>query len=127
MPEPKDSKDPAKVLPVDVSERDGWTIMALREASLMDPAIIEALGAHVDRLLGKGSNRLIIDFREVQYISSSMIGVLVGARQAVVRAGGKLILAGLSPRLHELLKITRLEKMFVLEPDVASALAWDES
>ena len=52
-----------------------------------------------------------------------MIGVLVGARQAVARAGGKLILAALNPRLIELLKITRLEKMFVVEPDVATALA----
>ncbi len=88
----------------------------------MDPGVIEALGAHVDHLLGQGRVRLIIDFEQMQYISSSMVGVLVGARQSVAKAGGELILAGLNRRLHELLRITRLEKMFTVEPDLATAL-----
>ena len=102
--------------------RDGWAVLRLLEASLMDPAVIDALGQHVDRLLAEGNKNLIIDFREVEYISSSMVGVLVGTRQSVSRAGGKLVLCGLNARLHELLKITRLEKMFVVKDDVESAL-----
>ena len=114
--------DPARALPADVYERDGWTVLHLKEASLMDPSVIEALGTHVEQLLAQGCKRLMIDFQMVQYISSSMVGVLVGARQSVDKAGGKLVLCGLHPRLHELLKLTRLEKMFTVEPDVATAL-----
>ena len=44
-------------------------------------------------------------------------------RQSVVREHGRLVLAGLNRRLNELLKITRLDKMFTVEPDVQSALA----
>lgn len=114
--------DPQRLLPADVEEREGWTLLRLREASLMDPSVIEALATHVEKLLSEGKRRLIIDFEHVQYISSSMIGVLVGARQSVLREQGKLILCGLNRRLHELLKITRLEKMFVVEADLRSAL-----
>lgn len=115
--------DPAKLLAARIEEREGWTILRLREASLMDPSVIEALSGHVEKLLGEQKRKLMIDFEQVQYISSSMVGVLVGARQSVMREKGKLVLCGLNRRLHELLKITRLEKMFVVEPDVEAALA----
>lgn len=105
-----------------VRERDGWTAVRLNEASLMEPAVIEALNAHVEQLLAQGKNRLVLDFKHVEYISSSMVGVLVGTRQSVTRTGGQLILCGLRPRLHELLRITRLERMFIVEPDLSHAM-----
>jgi anti-sigma B factor antagonist len=113
---------PAEALPVAIDQRGGWTVLRLMEASLMSPAVIDALGAHVERLLGEGKKDLVIDFAQVQYISSSMIGVLVGARQSVAKAGGRLVLATLNPRLRELLKITRMEKMFTQAPDVETAV-----
>ena len=121
--DPPAARPPDEKLPAAVEEAGGWTVLRLLEPSLMDPAVVEALNAHVERLLSAGRHNLILDFAEVQYISSSMVGVLVGAKQSVSRAGGALVLAGLNRRLHELLKITRLEKMFVVEPDVAAARA----
>ena len=115
--------DPQRLLPARIEEREGWTVLHLREASLMDPSVIEALAGHVEKLLAAGKRQLIVDFEHVQYISSSMIGVLVGARQSVVREQGKLVLVGLNRRLNELLKITRLDKMFTVEPDVPAALS----
>lgn len=117
------SADPQRLLPARIEEQEGWTVLRLREASLMDPSVIEALAGHVEKLLSEGKRRLIIDFEHVQYISSSMIGVLVGARQSVVREQGKLVLVGLNLRLNELLKITRLDKMFTVQPDVRAALS----
>lgn len=112
-----------KILPVSLQERGGWTIIRLHEASLMEPAVIEALGDHVELLVGEGKTRVILDFTEVQYISSTMIGVLVGARQSLVRKGGELILCALNDRLLELLRITRLHKVFVVEPTLDEAMS----
>lgn len=127
MPDDDDARpapgSPQEKLPATLAEQRGWAVLHLLEPSLMDPAVIEALNAHVERLLSAGRRNLILDFAQVQYISSSMVGVLVGARHSVARASGRLVLAGLNRRLHELLKITRLQKMFVVEPDVAAALA----
>lgn len=113
---------PSDKLPADLEQRGSWMVVRLRESSLMDPAVIEALGAHVDKQLSDGHTSLVLDFQQVQYISSNMIGVLVGARLSVIRAGGRLVLAGLNPRLRELLKITRMEKMFTQSPDVETAV-----
>jgi anti-sigma B factor antagonist len=123
MPEDRNAHSSAdEKLPVRLEQRGGWTVLHLLEASLMSPAVIDALGAHVERLLGEGKKDLVLDFAQVQYISSSMIGVLVGARQSVSKTGGRLVLAGLNPRLRELLKITRMEKMFTQAPDVETAV-----
>ena len=118
---------PSDKLPAAIEQRGTWAVLRLLEASLMDPAVIEALSLHVDKMLAEGRTRLIIDFSEVQYISSSMVGVLVSARQSVARAGGKLVLAGLNARLRELLKITRMDKMFTQAPDVETAVREDAS
>lgn len=119
---PGQAPGPEEVLPALVQERGGWTIVRLNEPSLMNPEVVEALGGRVGSLVGAGHNRIILDFSVVQYISSSMIGVLVGARQRVSEAGGQLVLCSLNDRLLELLKITRLHKMFPIEPSLHDAM-----
>src|SRR5690606_5519245 len=56
--------EPGGKLPATVEEHGRWTALRLQEASLMDPGVIEALGAHVDHLLEQGRVRLIIDFEQ---------------------------------------------------------------
>ena len=121
-PAPDSPASAGEKLPVDIRDKGAWTVVRLREPSLMDPAVIEALNTHVESLLARNRSRLILDFEQVQYISSSMVGVLVGTRQSVAKSGGELVLCALNPRLLELLKITRLDKMFVVEPDLRAAL-----
>ena len=110
------------LLPVRLADRGEWTVVRIEEPSMMDVKVIEALHARVAALLGGGRLRLVIDFEEVLYISSSMVGVLVAARQDVAKAHGELVLCGLNGRLLELLKLTRLLPMFTIEPDARAAL-----
>lgn len=113
---------PDDALPATVREKNGWTIVSLNEPSLMNPAVVEALGEGIESLVERGRKRIILDFSEVEYISSSMIGVLMGARQCVSEAGGTFVLCSLNDRLLELLRITRLHKMFIVEPSLQDAM-----
>ena len=67
--------------------------------------------------------RLLLDFSGVSYIDSSGLATLIEYFQAVQGFHGKLALAGLSPRVKNVFEIVRLEQIFSLHPDVASALA----
>ena len=109
-------------LPMKISRRGAWVVVRPEEASLMDGGVIELLGNKLDALAAGGEAKIVLDFKRVQYISSAMIGVLVSGRQSAVAAGGQLLLAGLNDRLLQLLKLTRLDKMFVVHPDARSAL-----
>ena len=67
--------------------------------------------------------RLILNLGAVPYMDSSAIAVLVEALQKMRKAGGKIFLTDLQPRVKGLLEIARLDSIFVIAKDEAEALA----
>ena len=55
---------------------------------------------------------LIIDFSNVPYVDSAGIGALVGAYVTRQNNGRSLALVGVSERIHNALKVTRVEQFF---------------
>lgn len=68
------------------------------------------------------SNLLIIDVSDMPYIDSAGIGCLVGAHVSRENSGRKLVLVGANDRLLTSLKVTRVDQLFILAPDVQAAL-----
>ncbi|HEX8916330.1 MAG TPA: STAS domain-containing protein [Humisphaera sp.] len=77
----------------------------------------------LDLLLKQSPGRLILNLELVPYMDSSAIAVLVEALQRVKRAGGKVLLTNLQPRVKSLLEIARLGSIFVICKDEVEALA----
>ena len=73
-------------------------------------------------LVEKGNNKIVLNLGEVSYVDSSGVGELVKAFTTVRTKGGQLKLANLNKRVHDLLQMTRLSKVFEIEKDEASAL-----
>jgi anti-anti-sigma factor len=67
--------------------------------------------------------RLILNLSEVPYMDSSAIAVFVEGLQKLRKIGGKIYLTNLQPRVKGLLEIARLDTIFIVCPDEASALA----
>lgn len=76
----------------------------------------------IRRLIGEGRKDILLNFSEVRYVDSSGIGELISAMTAVSREHGQLKLLNVTPRLYELLSITRLLKVFELFEDERKAL-----
>jgi len=72
-------------------------------------------------LRGDQSQALIIDFSGVPYVDSAGIGALVGAYVSRQNNGRSLALVGVSDRIHNALKITRVEQFFRFFNSVAAA------
>ncbi len=66
--------------------------------------------------------RILLNFKDVQYIDNSGIGELVSTLTAVNNARGKLKLACLPRRVRDLLKITRLYSVFDVSETEEEAL-----
>src|ERR1700746_2277411 len=58
------------------------------------------------------SRALIIDFTNVPYVDLGGIGALVGAYVTRQQGGRSLALVGVSERVHNALKVTRVEQFF---------------
>jgi anti-sigma B factor antagonist len=58
------------------------------------------------------SRLLVIDFTNVPYVDSAGIGALVGAYVTRQHSARSLALVGVSERIHNALKVTRVEQFF---------------
>ncbi len=67
------------------------------------------------------SRSLIIDFSNVPYVDSAGIGALVGAYVTRQNSGRHLALVGVSERVRNALKVTRVEQFFRFFDSVGAA------
>lgn len=65
--------------------------------------------------------RIAVDMSEVGFMASAGIGALVNLHQQAKKAGGKLVVFGLSDQLAEVLKISRLDKLFPIKANLDAA------
>lgn len=64
---------------------------------------------------------LILDFCNVRFLSSAVLGLLIRISKKVYERDGQLRLCNIRPKIYEIFKITRLTKIFDIYPDVESA------
>jgi len=56
--------------------------------------------------------RLVLNFQNVKFMSSSFLGLLVKVHKRVVEMGGGLQLCNLDPKIYKVFEITQLVKIF---------------
>ncbi|WP_285056453.1 STAS domain-containing protein [Pedobacter ginsengisoli] len=69
-----------------------------------------------------GTRKLIISFKQVEYLDSSFLGALVAILKALLPYNGKLILTDMNDDIVNLFQLTRLDKIFILHNDLENAV-----
>ncbi len=69
-----------------------------------------------------GKRNILLNLRDVSYIDSSGLGQLVGCYTTVCSQGGELRVCQPSPRVNDLLNMTKMVSVFDVRQDEASAL-----
>lgn len=88
----------------------GW--LTLKNKATFDDILDKAQGQNV-----------VLDLPGLQYMDSAGLGSLLRAYVAAQKYGGKLVLAGLLPRVRDLLQLTKIEPLFPSYPTVEEAVA----
>ena len=99
-------------------------VVEFKTPSLMDPLILEEIGKELYRLVDEeDKRRVILDFEKVQYLSSQAIGIVLTLNKKLAALkNSKFILCGVGPKLLELLKITRLDRILTVKPTQREAV-----
>lgn len=88
----------------------------------VDSATAKAFEAKVLQVVNSGAPRIILDFSELDYISSAGLRVvLVGAK--MTRAPRKFALCGMKPHIREVFDVSGFAKILAIQPDRAAAAA----
>ncbi|MBZ5512675.1 MAG: STAS domain-containing protein [Acidobacteriia bacterium] len=80
------------------------------------------IGQVIRELVKNGERKILLNLKDVSYIDSSGVGELTGALTAVQRQGGELKLVNPSPKVIDLLRITRLDTLFDVRDHEDSAI-----
>jgi anti-sigma B factor antagonist len=102
--------------------KDGILTVCLTDSRLTDEAKLEQLGSDLIKQLNETTEeRVILDFRNVQFMSSSMLGKLVQLQKKCKEFKVHLKLSAISPDIRQVFKITKLDKLFEIESDEVAA------
>lgn len=86
----------------------------------VDSSTAKAFEAKVLQVVNTGAARIILDFSEMDYISSAGLRVvLVGAK--MTRAPRKFVLCGMKPHIREVFDVSGFAKILSIQPDRATA------
>ncbi len=100
------------------------TVVRVSGAARLEKA--DLLREHLLALADAMKGRLVLDLTDLNFINSVGLGALVSAHLRCRRLGGVMKVAGPSPPIRQLLKLTRLTELFPVYDTVAEALAADE-
>ncbi len=108
-------------LRLEVSEQDGWSVMQV--VGEIDVATAPRLREQLIKLVNEERFRIVVDLEEVDFIDSTGLGVLIGARKRVRTHDGDVKLVCTEPRIVKVFEITGLDQVFQIHSSVSDAVA----
>jgi len=94
----------------DVEDVDGISVV-----EFVGPKVAHEAGEQLYGLMeGEGHRRFVLDFRNVRFLSSNALGILVSFKRKADAAGGTLKLCCLDPDLLDLFRLTNLDRIFAI-------------
>ena len=108
----------------------GLTIDIRREA---DAAVVSPCGevtvftsptlrSRLREVIAEGARQIVMDLSAVTYVDSSGVATFVDALREVRQVQGRLVLAGVNPRVRGVFEIARLDTLFPMTDTVEEAL-----
>ncbi len=96
-------------------ESDGETVTAFLAGEIDHHTAAEMREAIDIHLTDSGVKLLILDFRDVTFMDSSGIGLVMGRYRQIRYHDGELQVINTSPHIYKVMRIAGLERLAVLE------------
>ena len=109
--------------PVSVVQNKDIRVVEFTSAKILDEANITEIGQTLGLMIDESDGpKLLLDFSNVDHLSSAALGMLINANNRIKQKNGQLRLANIKPQIYEVFVITKLNKLFRILPDRAEAL-----
>ncbi|MBL7215162.1 MAG: STAS domain-containing protein [Phycisphaerae bacterium] len=98
-------------------------VATLADEKILDETQLQALqGSFMPLIEQNPGIQLVVDFSNVKFLTSSVLGLLIRISKKVYETEGTLRLCSISRKILEIFKITRLDRIFEIYPDVDEAM-----
>ncbi len=103
-------------------ELDGGIVIIEIEGNIVGGPDAMSLNGELQKLIGEGKNKFVLDMKSVEHVNSSGLGILIASLNAVRQAKGNLKVANVSTKVSDLLNITKLNQIFELHKSIDEAV-----
>jgi anti-sigma B factor antagonist len=101
---------------------DGVTVVTFADTRLLADDVFAEVGDLLRLIDGPGLARVLLNFREVRFMSSTFLAALMQLSRRVTAAKGRVKLCGIAPDLMNVFKITCFDRLFEIYGDEGTAL-----
>ena len=108
---------------MELSEVQIDSVTAVAVKGRVDSTTAGALKDRLVGLVGTGHAHLVVDFKDVDYISSAGFRTLLIASKAAEESGGRLVLCGINGEVRRLFEIGAFTEFFQILPSREEAAA----
>src|ERR671939_291961 len=99
------------------------TVVNFVDRKILDEQNIQIIGEQLFGLVDEeGPRKILLNFSNVEYLSSAALGKLITLNKKLQQAGGRLILCNIDPQILEVFEITKLDKFFNIQKEEQAAL-----
>src|SRR5262249_25569259 len=103
------------------------TVVNFVDRKILDEQNIQIIGDQLFSLVDEESSqrdckKFLLNFSNVEYLSSAALGKLIALNQKVKGIGGRLVLCNIHPDIREVFEITRLSTFIPIQEDEQAAL-----
>ncbi len=108
---------------ITVTKNDGINVVEFNNRKILDELSITELGDQLRKVAdSEESVRILLNFQNVEHLSSAALGMLITLHKLVKEKKGRLKLSNIHPQIFEVFKITRLNKLFEIHDSQTQAL-----
>jgi anti-sigma B factor antagonist len=108
---------------LEVEDIGDVTVVNFVDRKILDEQNIQIIGEQLFSLVDEsGRRKVLLNFKNVEYLSSAALGKLITLNKKLHAAGGKLVLCEISPTIYEVFEITKLDQFFTIQKEEQAAL-----
>ena len=97
-------------------------VITLADEKILQTADIVSLEESIMPVIeGEGAVKVVIDFTIVQFLSSSVLGLLIRISKKIYEQNGQLRLCNINPKIFSIFEITRLDEVFDIRDGLQEA------
>ncbi|NLU21591.1 MAG: STAS domain-containing protein [Phycisphaerae bacterium] len=114
---------PESTLNLRIRKQNDVCIVEFLDRKILEEHTINQIGERLGEVMeDEAQPKLLLDFRNVEHLSSAALGMLITLNKQLGERQGRLVLANIHPQIYEVFKITRLNKHLNIQSSTEDAI-----
>lgn len=106
-----------------VQKQDDVAVISFVTSRILDQSNVQQLGEEFEAVVEEhGFKKVVVNFENVSYMSSAVMGKLVALLKKLQAVGGELRLCNIEEGIYEIFEIMRFDRMFDIAPGEQQAI-----